>query len=217
MFLIGKHPYGARSISCPLGKNVTTPPQITKERCDVLVVKLKEGDTSVSEELILGHIRLSVYIAGLYSNFAAKKSRDLVCESLLALVQGTEKASKGGLKNNDFTSYVAFKMHKACGNFVYNDCLIRIPISTRCLKGLKDQEIIPEQELPNRVNVSTLSLMILDETLRNAIKTEQEMEIISLKKLGYNQQEVADILDMSQAWVNLHLNKVENRFFKGEQ
>ena len=179
--------------------------------------ELKQGDKSVCEELILGHIRLAVYLGGLYSNFSPKKIHDLISESLLALVQGTEKAYNGGLKNDDYSRYVAFKMHKACGNFIYNDRLIRIPISSRCLKDLKDQEIIGEQELPNRVNVSTLNLMILDETLRNSIKTKQEHEIVHLRKQGYSQQEVADILGMSQQWVHLHLSKVEERFVKGER
>lgn len=214
MFLMGKRLH-AHSITAPLGKT-ELPPPITEERCRELTVRLKIGDKSVCEEMILGHIRLGVYIAGLYTRFAPKKKRDLVSEAMLAIVEWTDKAPLS-LKSDDYTRYIAFKIHRACGNFVYVDRLINIPISTRCLNKLKDLEIVPEQELPNRISTSTLNSMILKETLDKAIKNKRERNVIDLKSQGYTQQEVADILGVSQQWIQHIIGEVEERFIQGEK
>lgn len=205
----------AMSVSDPLG-NAETPPQIEKERCSELVVKLKAGDKSVTNELILGHLRLAIYIAGIYSRLSPKRKRDLLCEAYLALVEATNKADKDWHVNVEYTRYIAFTIHRACVNYYYADRLIRIPQTTRCLHKIKDKKILTEQELPNRINVSPLSVMILNEKLNESITTERERIVIDLKKQGYTQREVGEILGLDQTSISKTISHVEKRFFKGE-
>ena len=154
MYLIGKK-LRPRSISDPLGTK--TPPPIAHKRRVELAALLKQGDKSVIDELITGHIHLAVYIAGRYTWFARRKMRDLVSEALLALVEAVNNAQTSWYDTVPFSNYLSFRINRACGNFLYNDKLIRIPISTLCLHRLKDVEIGEEQEVPQKVE--TLSLI----------------------------------------------------------
>jgi RNA polymerase sigma factor (sigma-70 family) len=191
------------------------PPKITDERRKELVVRLRLGDKSVMDELISGHMRLAIFIAGLYLRFAAKKSQDLVSEAYLALVKATHKAVDG-LKDDDYDRYVAFRIHRACGNFCVTDRLIRIPVASRWRNGLKDERILPEQDVPNRVNVSPLNQMILDETLRNAIVTDREKLIVDMRLQGFTHEEISKVLDIDRTVVTREIADVKKRFFKGD-
>ncbi len=207
MFLIGKG-YNPRSIHF---YRKDLPPEIAPERLTELVPRLKESDASVYEEVINGHLRLAIYVAGLYANFGAKKSNDLVGESFLALVKSCHDA-KEKLKDDNFTRYAAYKMHAACGRFIMSDRLVRVPITIRYRLGLKDRKILIDRELPNKFTLSPLNRMILDESLAEAVKTDEEAKIFQLRMQGYKHEEIAALTGISRSEVTKALLRIKKRF-----
>ena len=208
MFLSGKH-LPAFSI-----KINDLPPQISKEEMQKLVVRLKAGDRSVINTLVLGNMKIAVYIAGLYRRYAINKEKDLVSEAYLALLKATHKAAEGALTDDNYIRYAAFRIHRACGNFVVVDKLIKIPETSKWRKSLKDEMILPEEDIPNKVNVSPLTQMILDETLENSITTLLQQEIVDLRREGYTQTQISKILNIHRLVVTRELADVKQRFFK---
>lgn len=207
MFLIGKG-YNPRSIHF-YRKDI--PPEIDPNRLKVLVPRLKAGDLTVVEEVTNGHLRLAIYVAGLYANFGAKKSNDLVGESFLALVESCHKA-KDKLKDEDFTRFAAYRMHCACGKFIMNDRLVRMPISTRYANGLKDRKILTDRELPNKFTLSPLNQMIFEESLAEAVKSEEEKKVFDFRMQGHTHEEISKLTGFSRSEVTKALLRIKKRF-----
>lgn len=207
MFLIGKG-YNPRSIHF-YRKDI--PSEIEPNRLLELVPQLKIGDLSVAEEVINGHLRLAIWIAGLYANFGARKSNDLVGEAFLALVESCHKAQEK-LKDNDFTRFAAYRMHCACGKFIMNDRLVRMPISTRYANGLKDRKIVTDRELPNKFTLSPLNQMIFDESLAEAVKSDEERKVFNLRMQGYTHEEISKLTGFSRSEVTKALLRIKKRF-----
>lgn len=210
MFLLGKKARPC-SIRYPFGKII--PPTITKERLAELVVRLKAGDKSVIDEIVSGSLRLIVYIAACYAAIAPKKTKDLVGEASLALVQACHNIDK---VKDSFASYSCYQMHVACGRYIHLDKLIPIPISTQYEYGHKDKKIIPNKEVVAQTQ-SPLNKMILDEKIQLAVQNEIEKQIFELKCAGYNFQEIEEMTGISHSTAYRIFDVIKKRFIRGEQ
>lgn len=211
MFLLGKK---ARPISIryPFGKNA--PPSITDERLKELLIKLKDGDKSVINEIVDGHMKLAVFVAGCYAALEPKKSKDLVSEAVLALVQACHNVHK--MNNDNFGRFVTFKIHEACGRYISQDRLIPLTIYARYEAGQTDKKIVPNKEVTSKV-MSPLNKMILDEEIQLVLRTDQERKIFDLKCQGYTFREIGKLLGIGYKTANDIFNVIEKRFLRNEQ
>lgn len=210
MFLIGKK---ARPISVryPFGKII--PPMITKERLNELVIKLKAGDKSVVDEIVSGNLRLIIYIAGCYAAIRPRKTKDLIGEASLALIQACHSLDK--MKSDNFGKYATFLIHRACWRFIYEDQLIPIPLSTQWKYGHKDKKIVPNKEVVGR-SIPPLNKMVLDETIQLAIENEDEKQIFELKCAGYNFDEIEEITGWSRSTCHRIFDRIKKRFIRND-
>lgn len=211
MFLLGKQ---ARPVSIryPFGK--TPPPPITETRLAELVVKLKAGDKSVIDEIVSGHLRLIIYIAGCYASLEPKKAKDLVGEASLALVKACHEVEK--MKTDSFGKFVSYRVHDACGRFILRDRLIPLSDHARYKAGQKDKQILANKEIAGR-ELSPLNKMILDEKIQAAVKTEQEKKIFELKCAGYFFREIEEITGIPHNTAHQIFKVVKNRFLRRDE
>ncbi len=211
MFLLGKKARPC-SIRYPFGKSPS--PRITDERLDELVGKLKAGDRSVIDEIVLGHLKLVVFIAGCYASLEPKKSKDLVQEAAFAVVQACHEIHK--MNTDCFSQFVSYRIHEACGRFVHRDRLIPLSTHARYEAGQKDKKIMPNKEVAGK-ELSPLNKMILDETIHLAVKTEEERKIFDLKCAGYTFREIQELTGINYKTASLIFKVIEKRFLRGEQ
>ncbi len=210
MFLLGKKARPC-SIHYPFGK--TPPPQITEERLNELVIKLKAGDKSVINEIVSGHLKLAVYIAGCYGALEPKKSKDLVGEASLALVQACHDIHK--MSTDCFSKFVSYKIHVACGRFIHRDRLIPLSTHARYEIGQKDKKILPNREVAGR-EISPLNRMILDEEISLAVLTDEERLIFDLKCQGCTFREIQEKTGINYVTASRIFEVIKNRFLRNE-
>jgi len=211
MFLLGKRARPC-SIHYPFGK--VPSPKITDERLAELVVRLKAGDKSVIDEIVSGHLKLVVYIAGCYGALAPKKSRDLVGEASLAMVQACHDIHK--MKTDCFRQFVYYRIHEACGRYMHRDKLIPLSTHARYVTGQKDKMILPNREVAGKA-ISPLRKMILDEEIQLAVLTEEERKIFDLKCQGYTFREIQELTGINYVTASRIFEVIKNRFLRGEQ
>ena len=210
MFLLGKKAKPC-SIRYPFGKSPS--PRITEERLNELVIRLKAGDKSVIEEIVAGHLKLVVYIAGCYGALEPKKSKDLVSEAALALVQACHDIHK--MNTDCFGKFVSYKMHEACGRFIHRDRLIPLSTHARYVIGQEDKKILPNREVAGK-EMSPLRKMILEEEIQLAVLTEEERKIFDLKCQGYTFREIQELTGIHYVTASRIFDVIKNRFLRSE-
>ena len=211
MFLLGKKTK-PRSIRYPFGG--TPPPVITEARLDELVIKLKAGDKSVIDEIVSGHLRLAIAIAGAYATLQPRKAKDLVGETTLALVTTCHEIDK--MKRGTFSKYVTYRMHRACSDFLLNDKLIPMSFHGKYKNKQKDKKIMTNKEIVSQT-VNPLTKMILDEKIQMAVKTEDERKVFEMKVAGYSFQEIEEETGISRPTACRIFETIQNRFLRGAQ
>ncbi len=210
MFLLGKKARPC-SIRYPFGR---PPPAITEERLNELVIRLKAGDKSVVDEIVSGHMRLAVYIAACYASLEPKKSKDLVGEAALALVQACHTIDK--MKTDSFRKFVCYRIHDACGRFILRDKVIPMSDHARYKQGQKETKILPSREVAGR-EMSPLRRMILDEEINFAVKTEEEKLIFGLMCQGYTFREIQEQTGINRMTACRIWDVIKNRFLRNEE
>ena len=92
------------------------PEKLTASELTDFVKRLKEGDTSATEPIILGHLGLTIQIVGRYVSYFPLKSDDLMSVASLALTEAVHKFA--GLQHDNITGYIVGTIHGRISDYL---------------------------------------------------------------------------------------------------
>jgi len=104
---------------------IPAPMEVTK--LTELVVKLRSGDKSVEEAIVLNHLGLVIQITGRYVNFFPRKSDDLLGVALVALVDAVNRFQYCAT-DDLITPYIVASVHGQLANFLKQDHTVKITL-----------------------------------------------------------------------------------------
>lgn len=177
--------------------NVVESP-LTPEKNETLVARLREGDQSVRDQLILGNIPLVRYKVGTwlteYPNLKFIED-DMLLEGTLALTRAIKRLGQLSQPEDpdesNVTGYISTAIHRAIGRLVGHEYKHRTSGSV--------SELLSEED-------PTEFIDFLDE-LQGACETEEHLILLQLRADGHTDEYVANVLDCSRAMV--HVLKTE--------
>lgn len=200
----------ALSIDHPLGKDPSIPTKIEETRLIELVKKLRAGDRSVEDEIVRGHIRLAINIAGRYANLAPNKRDVLVCEAFYGIIYAIQHVNR--LINTSITPWITSNIHRFVYDFISRDTTIYIPESSRYLDP--NIKLKPFRQLNSSISEESKNTNELMELINKAALTEENRYIIALRIQGYNDEEIGGKINKSNSYVNYRRKEIEKRFRK---
>jgi RNA polymerase sigma factor (sigma-70 family) len=101
------------------------PRPLEADKLRELVDKLRQGDKTVSDEIVLNHLGLVIQITGRYVNFFPRKADDVLGVALVALVDAVTRFQYSAV-NNEITPYIISSVHGQISNFLKQDQTIRL-------------------------------------------------------------------------------------------
>jgi len=209
------------------------PDSIKPEVLIELVKVLRTGDTSVSEEIITGHMRLAAYLAGRNMYGGNHFEEDMLSAAFFGVVQAVNWAAQGRLRDNNITPYIVITCLRFIKQFKESDRLIRIPRKTFKKMLLKSDN--PQDVLLNPVSFNTYSAdgddvkpiescklkepctedlyyemeyQELCDSLQLSTRTRQ---ILELRFLGYTFREIGEEFELSHNAIFLLIEKLKSK------
>lgn len=182
------------------GKSYQSPFTNLMEPLDDVVEAVKEGRW---DDLTKSHMRLGCTIAGRYVSVGAN-SDEMVSAAMLGICTAVDKIKKKGLKHDNVTGYIVHYIHQFCSEVLRKDTVVPMP------RGKKVRPVLSLLD----TGENDFDIIEFEDTLEKIIKTEQEGEIITLRRLGFTDAAVAEKLDISQSRVIRIRHDLYKRFQK---
>lgn len=205
------------------------PKRISKKRLDELVVKLRDGDKSVANEIIEGHLRLGFIIT-------LRKTRklpsyidldDLIGEMELAIIEAVRQSRRGALKDYNITGYIIEYVKHYTNENIQEQVSSQL-VPNRTIRHWKNT--FTNRKLRRRIILSEGSF--LEETdnyhIPKARKEEPDLEfkeileiisanttehrILQLKGSGYTLEEIGNMVGYHKSMVGKLLTDLERRY-----
>ena len=204
------------SVIHPLGRS-DLPNQMPEEELHAKVEAYKQGDDSVKEDLILGHMRLTLQICGGYINRYPYKKNDIVSAAMLGLVKAVDW-SRTRLKNGNIAGYITTTVHSHISNFLRTDKLIKgncnlVPYTIKISSIKYDEE--NWREYYNEAEATLLPPQYDEDDIMVTDLINQfliwEQKIIKMKLQGYTNTEIAKRLGVSKEWIGQSLVKIQKK------
>lgn len=207
-----------RSLSITHYLSQYCPPKLSEAKNHELTARLVEGDLSVIEEIISGHLRLAIYLAGQLSYRSPNKVNDVISVALETMVEGCHKVARDGLQdgNKTITKFLDSLIRTRCVAFLRADYLVRIPYSTLCLEESKGKEILQPRFFPAEtayIYPTNSSVNELMESILACCDGEIERKVIILRSHYFTDEEIASQLNLSYSKVLRIRKKVEKKFY----
>jgi DNA-directed RNA polymerase sigma subunit (sigma70/sigma32) len=212
MYLLGKK-IRARFIKHPLGEIENLPLKLEEQEIDSLVDRLKKKDNSAIERIVIGHLRLAIYIAGQYANFAPKKAYDFISEAVVGIVEICNEIINTGIIEDELSKLIIIRMHKLIVKFFRKDHLIRIPYTSLIRNKIK----ISVSSLDENISKKQYNLLDFFDILNTSMKTDQERKIVELRILKYNDIEIGKKLKLHPTTIGQIRKRIFRRFKKNEK
>jgi DNA-directed RNA polymerase specialized sigma subunit len=189
-------------------KMINAPERISESRLAELVKGLRDGDLSTHGEIIEGHIKLAITIAGRYIRICPRKSEELVSESMFGLMYAVKKAQEKMIDDN-VTSWIASCCHRFAQRFLISDNVIRVPPTSAKRCGII---VIVTRLTVDVTTASTGPLCDFMDMIESCAKTDFDRKILDLRIQGYNDKEIGESLGVSQQHVSKMRDKMRSRF-----
>ena len=142
--------------------------------------------------LIETHMRLAINIAGRYVSIGAD-SDEMVSSAMVGLCEGIDRIKKNGLPHDNITGYLVHYIHQYCSDSYAKE-------TKRPTLQLFDAP------------VSDFKRADFDDTLEKIIKTDRDRNIINLRRQGFNDWEVAELIGVDQATATRNRHILLKRF-----
>jgi len=140
--------------------------------------------------LIETHMRLAINIAGRYVSIGADAD-EMVSSAMLGLCDGIDRIRKNGLSHDNITGYLVEYIHQHCW---------RAKSKTVSTTQLFD------------VGSTGFDSVEFNDTLESIIETDRERKIINLRKEGFNDSKIAELIGVCQATVTNTRHALLKRF-----
>ena len=173
---------------------------------DKLVTRLKEGDTSIREEIINKHIGIAISTAYKYGGNTDKA--ELISSAMFALCQAVEWAPTR-LEDNNITPYIIACVRRFVFEHINANNLVRVPYCAY-KKGYK--KYIPTYDIyvdKDDENI-TIDKVVYDDTppceiesiLNSLHLTKRGKLIVTMRADGYTLAEIAEKTNISEQRVH---------------
>jgi len=201
MYLGGVKARG-RGVVFDFFRTATLPQRLTESKLEALVVRLRQGDTGVMDDIVKGHMRLAMQIV---SRYHAKIGivdlcEDLLGEAFLALVHGC-RAAQTRLVDNNITPYLISKVHSAISNYLANAKTISIPRTTynKYNGMLKPPKVEPLQDKAS--NQDIVSEVIGEELSLRCCTNPMQRDILQRRLSGESDMDIARVAGVSRSTI----------------
>lgn len=193
-----------------------------------LVPRLRAGDESVIEPLIMEHLNLARTLAGRFLKTGYRhRGSDVISVAYTALVMALNRASEK-LKDNNLTPYIVSTIIGTIRDYIKTDRLI--PVHKAAFKKLmekceSDEEraeklikmtdmVQPNGEVIDAVDTrrseDELKALILD--VLSVCQTDRDKLIVMYRFLGYTEQEIGDEIGIDHSNVHRNIEKIGKRY-----
>jgi hypothetical protein len=209
------------------------PERIHPDRLRELVPKLRKGDDSVKEEIILGHLKLGAIIAGSYARYVGRDD-DLFGQAQLAITKAVNEASRGTLYDNNITPYITAHIHSHIQKFYEEDK--DVFVRGRTVRRWVERRLEKARQLPSKIAVvkgditasdieESVFVMVpevmddnvgieIREILDKVTTTHIEKKIVELRSQGYTYEEISPKIGLGISRISQLLCQIEERFNK---
>ncbi len=212
-----------KSIENPFG--IELPSQLPPVELEYLVELLRLGlaEKGDIEDIFMSHVRLGMSIASSYAYRNPTLAQDLVSVAVLAIAETISRAPEI-LRDNQITPYITTNIRGQLSDFVGNQYLV--PASTyRKIRAKGDNKLMPLYEPLTKANERAIDLGTqITEIMEliefcinqddNLKRREYKRVVIGLKAAGYNNTEVAKMIDVSINYVQLLISQIKYHFEK---
>ena len=213
--------------------------QIAPETLDRLVARLREGDRSVANQIIIGHLRMVMAI--LASHRSRAKASDVEGAAFLALVEAVNDACpytdqygeyhESVLYDNNITAYITTTVKYAIKDEYGRSHIVRVPPRTirhKISEGEQFEDLVPGQSVSIDAAVEANSNFVMPffipiarpefppleftEILSKSIENEIERAIIKYRSESYGYEEIGPKVGLGKTRVGQIMEKIEARF-----
>jgi len=206
------------SVVHPLGQS-DLPNQMSEEELHAKTEAHKQGDDSVKDDLILGHVRLTLQICGGYVGRYPHKKDDIVSAAMLGLVKAVDRAREH-LDHDNISGYITLKIHSHISDYLKNDKLIRgpadlVPYTMSIANRSMDQDA--GEYYNDAENVVLPPQYDEDDIIINDFLNQlpgMQRKIVELKLMSYTNNEIAKRLGVSTGYIWQILLKVQEKLRK---
>lgn len=194
------------------------PEPLKSDELEALVIKLREGDVTVKERLVLHYFRLAFSMARKYSKMFGMRYYDVMVSEALYCIVLCLNGAKENLVDNDLTTYLVSKLHWALCDTVSKDKVLKVPISTynqhkrennkkfhfypRQANGIEMNEIIDPKQ----------SWLEVNDLINHLVENDMEMTVLRLRLEGYTYPEIAKKVGTYPVHVLRTLRKIKERY-----
>jgi len=171
-------------------RNHNFPKQIDSDELQIVLEKVRKGDSDAIETMILGHCRLALSIVNRYlSVFNINDSEDLDSAAIQGIVIAVNLIVKGRLKHNNPTGYIVTYIHQYITEYIYHSSVVYFPRRSRQ---------IPIEIFHDSIGVeNTCTLEIWDSVL-SITENDIEKQILKLRSQDYTDSEIGEKLGLSR-------------------
>jgi len=112
---------------------------------EALVERLRAGDKSAAEQVIIQAVPLARGLARKYIRFNQEKKEDIYAAAMLGLCQAVDFALQGRLKDNNIGPYINVTVRRFIRTFLEKDHLIHVPKDSwnKMIKSLNLDDMQP--------------------------------------------------------------------------
>lgn len=171
-----------------------------------IVQDYRDGNSHLRDFLVNNHMRLAMDIVGRYHGKGYQDVDELVSVAMLAVVDAVDKAAER-LHDNNITGYVVSNIHYAIYQHLAEDSTIRVPKRSQerghSVKVSSLEQEPPQSDLRNR--------LIYDEMKERMCKTRSDREVLDLTEKGYNDVEIAKLLQVPRLTIYKIKMKMKGR------
>jgi len=203
----------ARTYKAPVAK---LPVPLPVDEVPSLVQCLRNGDSIAKTRLVEGHMGLASQIVGRYiARFDLNNQElidDLWAEAMYAVTLAVELA-KTNLKDDNITPYIVTTVHDKVSDCLARDRLIPVPPRTYRRHGGKVQPprvVSGESSLKSLSH--SLSKIIADDLLEQALRTNVEREIVRMRLKGMTDSRIGKVLGMGVMQIGRVRAAIERRY-----
>lgn len=179
------------------------PEMISESDLDKLVDRLRSGDATVKESIILGHLRLAVSLARRMIYHHPDQSMQIMSDAMFGVVAAVER-SQEKLRDNNITAYIASSIISKIRNGLEKRFIVRIPRSAAMVPFVSATKF--------KASAMYGGVEELREAIYACAADELEAHILWLRESGHTFEEIATITGKSQTSIQRVLNRIHIRF-----
>lgn len=196
--------------------------RVSPERMKELALVAKGGELSQAQrsEIAQGFIRLALKIA---ASYGTHKEDDFASAGLFGIVKALEMATE---KVNLYQAnepdvcpgvhlgrWILSCIHKMINKFRTCDHLVLVPPRTIYKEKTKGNDLrFQWHDMPGHKVHRDPKTLEVNELLARASKDGHDEEIINLRSQGYNDREIADMMNVSKSYVHKKRSLIQERY-----